>query len=365
MDSPSREVNFPNSQNHWSLHLVASTFHPVSNQENSFCFSLTVKFGSQLSCLCNCLKLLHGQLLWIFFLLASTAAMSTLVTRETPTSTKLLVISVYAPQESSEKRELWGYLCSLLIGGMEKLWSWLTEMDKLLDRGEGDDEIRIQCASLLKDLNDITSNEALDLSQKAKICQDIVAAVTEFFSTALPLYYMSIYKAPAAVLKFWNLFVGIFSMVQIRLIEKWFGFVGKSLIKTIHGVKGNIDDSQTKISGSIWQELVRDLAALKSKGDSVLKITHPRLFALELKKDITVAEKMGNASLNHFFRRLPRSGMEDESVRNHMDDVLLPKSDVPTRWVTLIPIKINILAWKISMDRLPTWFNLSCRGLEI
>ncbi|GKE83826.1 RNA-directed DNA polymerase, eukaryota, partial [Tanacetum coccineum] len=32
----------------------------------------------------------------------------------TPTSTKLLVISVYAPQELSEKRELWGYLCSLI-----------------------------------------------------------------------------------------------------------------------------------------------------------------------------------------------------------------------------------------------------------
>ncbi|GJZ30990.1 RNA-directed DNA polymerase, eukaryota [Tanacetum coccineum] len=44
----------------------------------------------------------------------------------------------------------------------------LTEVDKLLDRGEGDAEIRIQRASLLKDLNDITSNEALDLSQKAK-----------------------------------------------------------------------------------------------------------------------------------------------------------------------------------------------------
>ncbi|GJY76683.1 RNA-directed DNA polymerase, eukaryota [Tanacetum coccineum] len=31
-----------------------------------------------------------------------------------PTSTKLLVISIYAPQELSEKLELWGYLCSLI-----------------------------------------------------------------------------------------------------------------------------------------------------------------------------------------------------------------------------------------------------------
>ncbi|GJS09343.1 RNA-directed DNA polymerase, eukaryota [Tanacetum coccineum] len=35
------------------------------------------------------------------------------------------------------------------------------------------------------------------------------------------------------------------------------------------------------------------------------------------------------------------------------------------RWVKLIPIKINILAWKISLDCLPTRFILSSRGLEI
>ncbi|GJS05085.1 hypothetical protein Tco_0321593 [Tanacetum coccineum] len=32
----------------------------------------------------------------------------------------------------------------------------------------------------------------------------------------------------------------------------------------------------------------------------------------------------------------------------------LAKSDVPSRWVKQIPIKVNVLAWKISMDRLPT-----------
>ncbi|GJX34914.1 hypothetical protein Tco_0246471 [Tanacetum coccineum] len=101
-------------------------------------------------------------------------------------------------------------------------------------------------------------------------------------------------------------------------------------------------------------------------------MTHSRLFVLELKKDITVAEKIGNASLNLSFRRLPRSGVKDEqyknlvsitsdvllpqmldhwswslnasgdfiirSVRNHMDDVLLPKFDVPTRWLILCPL---------------------------
>ncbi|GJT77712.1 RNA-directed DNA polymerase, eukaryota [Tanacetum coccineum] len=53
------------------------------------------------------------------------------------------------------------------------------------------------------------------------------------------------------------------------------------------------------------------------------------------------------------------------SVRNFIDDAFLPKLDAPTRWVKEIPIKINILDWKISLDRLPTRANLSARGLDI
>ncbi|GJW89036.1 RNA-directed DNA polymerase, eukaryota, partial [Tanacetum coccineum] len=45
----------------------------------------------------------------------------------------------------------------------------LTEVDKLIDKGEYDNDTLIQRASLLNDLNDITSKEALDVSQKAKI----------------------------------------------------------------------------------------------------------------------------------------------------------------------------------------------------
>ncbi|GJZ15397.1 hypothetical protein Tco_0551074 [Tanacetum coccineum] len=62
-------------------------------------------------------------------------------------------------------------------------------------------------------------------------------------------------------------------------------------------------------------------------------MTHPRLFALELKKDITVAEKMGNASLNLSFRRLPRSGIDDEQYKNLVSitsNVLLPQ--MHDRW---------------------------------
>ncbi|GJW44661.1 RNA-directed DNA polymerase, eukaryota [Tanacetum coccineum] len=53
------------------------------------------------------------------------------------------------------------------------------------------------------------------------------------------------------------------------------------------------------------------------------------------------------------------------SVQNIIDDVYLPKSEVATRWVKEVLIKINILAWKISLDRLPTRANFLAYGLEI
>ncbi|GKA67445.1 RNA-directed DNA polymerase, eukaryota [Tanacetum coccineum] len=145
-----------------------------------------------------------------------------------------------------------------------------------------------------------------------------------------------------------------------------------------------------------WENI---LASKSKGGDSVLKTSHPRIFALESRKNISVAEKMNSASLDASFRRKPIGGAEEEqfmnlvsitshvllpqtvdrwswtlkgsgnfmvsSVRRYIDDENLPKCDVPTRWVKMIPIKSNILAWKISLDRLPTRLNLSARGLEI
>ncbi|GKD21478.1 RNA-directed DNA polymerase, eukaryota [Tanacetum coccineum] len=70
----------------------------------------------------------------------------------------------------------WDSMNVMDSNGLIRMKKKLTEVDKLLDRGEGDDEILIQRASLLKDLNDIfslkiyiTSKEALELSQKAKV----------------------------------------------------------------------------------------------------------------------------------------------------------------------------------------------------
>ncbi|GJV98858.1 RNA-directed DNA polymerase, eukaryota [Tanacetum coccineum] len=54
-----------------------------------------------------------------------------------------------------------------------------------------------------------------------------------------------------------------------------------------------------------------------------------------------------------------------KDARYLLDDFFLPKVDIPTRWVKFIPIKLNIFAWKVSLNRLPTRLNLVRRGVSV
>ncbi|GJZ46667.1 hypothetical protein Tco_0594263 [Tanacetum coccineum] len=49
----------------------------------------------------------------------------------------------------------------------------------------------------------------------------------------------------------------------------------------------------------------------------------------------------------------------------YIDDLLLPKADAATRWIRILPIKINVFAWKVCLDALPTRCNMSLRGIDI
>nr|GEX88236.1 RNA-directed DNA polymerase, eukaryota [Tanacetum cinerariifolium] len=51
------------------------------------------------------------------------------------------------------------------------------------------------------------------------------------------------------------------------------------------------------------------------------------------------------------------------SARRQIDELRLPDIGAETRWVKCVPIKINILAWKIRNYALPTRFN--SRGIDI
>ncbi|GJZ86152.1 RNA-directed DNA polymerase, eukaryota, partial [Tanacetum coccineum] len=52
-------------------------------------------------------------------------------------------------------------------------------------------------------------------------------------------------------------------------------------------------------------------------------------------------------------------------VRILIDDMFLLKEAVHMRWVNVVPLKVNILAWRVWLDKLPTRINLSLRGVKI
>nr|GEY27011.1 RNA-directed DNA polymerase, eukaryota [Tanacetum cinerariifolium] len=122
----------------------------------------------------------------------------------------------------------------------------------------------------------------------------------------------------------------------------------------------------------------------------------PRLFVLELNKEVTVADKVkGVVSIS--FRHPERAGSEYQhltdlnsltesvllshscdrwicdlsgdgefrvkEVRNFLDNLFLPSYADATRWVKYIPIKINVFVWRARRDFLPTRVNLSRRGI--
>ncbi|GJV82099.1 zinc knuckle CX2CX4HX4C containing protein [Tanacetum coccineum] len=53
------------------------------------------------------------------------------------------------------------------------------------------------------------------------------------------------------------------------------------------------------------------------------------------------------------------------SARRFIDEGLSEMEGVQTRWVKLVPIKVNVFAWRVALNKLPTRFNMSSRGLEI
>ncbi|GKA93122.1 hypothetical protein Tco_0815108, partial [Tanacetum coccineum] len=168
-----------------------------------------------------------------------------------------------------------------------------------------------------------------------------------------------------------------------------------------------LQENQPPNRRSIWSDILQAVNSLKDKGIDFLQFIRkkigngvntsfwadswigsipfkekfPRLYALEESKSISVADKLGLSSLYLSFRRPPRGGIEQDSFnllcqsvrglvlsniedrwswslegsglfsvkssRAYIDDLLLPKADAATRWIRILPIKINVFAWKI------------------
>ncbi|GKC02796.1 RNA-directed DNA polymerase, eukaryota, reverse transcriptase zinc-binding domain protein [Tanacetum coccineum] len=134
-------------------------------------------------------------------------------------------------------------------------------------------------------------------------------------------------------------------------------------------------------------------------GDRPLKLQFLRVYALDDAKSCTVVERLRLLDWFSVFRRPPRGGDEilqytalractsqvtlsfqkDGKIWSHggldgfsvastcgfIDDVILDVDYVATRWNRLVPTKVNVLFWRLNLNRIPTRVNLDRRGIDI
>nr|GEY52461.1 RNA-directed DNA polymerase, eukaryota [Tanacetum cinerariifolium] len=199
---------------------------------------------------------------------------------------------------------------------------------------------------------------------------------------ASPLYNMSIYKVPKGVLKEMeaircNFFNGVDPAERKitwdkALASKKNGGLGVSSFHALNRAR-LLKWVWHFLSqdGSLWYRVIQALydASFELHPVNLSSICwFPRLFALEMDKESTVASKLGSSSEDASFRRsicdLNGDGVfRVKEVRTILDDIFLPSAANATRWVKYIPIKINVFAWRARLDCLPTRSNLVCRGI--
>ncbi|GKF40021.1 hypothetical protein Tco_0120082 [Tanacetum coccineum] len=195
------------------------------------------------------------------------------------------------------------------------------------------------------------------------------------------LFWIS-WKRVLASKKYGGLGVSSFFALNRALLFKWiWRFISSEsslwshVIKAIYGDRGSLDTPSSFHRRSTWLDIIREVRSLSSKA---LENLYSWLYALELDKSIKLVDKLRDSSLVDSFQRQPRGGIEEDqfrllnanisgillpnsndrwiwslnssgdflvkSVRSFIDDSLLPKEDVPTRWVKYVPIKINIFS---------------------
>nr|GEW27980.1 hypothetical protein [Tanacetum cinerariifolium] len=236
--------------------------------------------------------------------------------------------------------------------------SRLSDLDKMIDQGKGNEGLVNERSMLLTELQDLNASASLDMAQKEKILwtiegeenskyvhgiinkkrywnlidQDVVDAVFEFFLSS---------KFPPGC-----------NSSFITLIPK------TQVAKAIYGDRGALDNPCILSRRSPWIDIIREFDTLSRKGvdlhshvkrkwvmmsiplfgfwltEAPLKHIYSRLFALECDKHASIACKFRDSSLIASFRRAPRGGIEEEQhylLADRAATVIL--SSINDKWV--------------------------------
>nr|GEY96787.1 RNA-directed DNA polymerase, eukaryota, reverse transcriptase zinc-binding domain protein [Tanacetum cinerariifolium] len=294
----------------------------------------------------------------------------------------LLIVAVYAPHDLGEKRRLWDYLVHVIH-------KWHGEVVIIGDLNEGH-RWEEQC-------HGFKHETMLLIRVPLGVLRMLESTRSHFFNGHVP-------KIKKASWVKWNNVMaskekgglGVASLYALNrgLMCKWiwrFYSQNSSLwarvIKAIHGEDGKVrkvDHSRIKLLDHMKVKLGNgDKVTFWEdtwNGDKAFKDLYPRIFALESLKLASVGMKLESTSLDSSFRRKPRGGIEQEqfdaladqirdvilaptpdrwvwlleksrvfsvaSIRKMIDDKRLLEVATKTRWIKVVPIKVNVHAWK-------------------
>nr|GEY91361.1 RNA-directed DNA polymerase, eukaryota, reverse transcriptase zinc-binding domain protein [Tanacetum cinerariifolium] len=181
--------------------------------------------------------------------------------------------------------------------------------------------------------------------------------------------------------------LGVSSLYALNraLMVKWvWRFLTQSLtlwarvIKPIHGDDGKIGKSAKSMYHSILLDIVHELELIKKQGIDVINCIHKKLGngentlygrmfdegmgGVEQTQFAALLAKVEGVSLVNMRDRWVWSleGLGDlsvDSVKKLIDDKMLLEVSPKTRWSEAVPIKVNVLAWKLRIESIPTRFN--------
>ncbi|GKE44364.1 hypothetical protein Tco_1471648, partial [Tanacetum coccineum] len=136
------------------------------------------------------------------------------------------------------------------------------------------------------------------------------------------------WKKVLASKKYGGLGVSSFYALNRPLLFKWLwrflyhaSCLWTRFIKVIYDEDGALNSPSSLSKRSPWLDIIRELTILRTKGINLLDLIREKL----------------------------------------IDDSILLKEEVITRWVKVMPIKINVFAWRVHLDKLPTRLNLSLK----
>nr|GEV34341.1 RNA-directed DNA polymerase, eukaryota, reverse transcriptase zinc-binding domain protein [Tanacetum cinerariifolium] len=268
-------------------------------------------------------------------------------------------------------------------GAINSIKEDLIDIDNNLDSGNVSDEISLKRMELTRQLHDINQMKARDYVQKSKIkwaiegdknlkffhvpkgvLKEMEAIRCNFFNGSDPTERKITWVFWDKVLaskKNGSLRVSSFYALNRALLLKWVwhflsqdGTLWYRVIQALYGASFKLHPVN---QSSIWCSILREMQVLICKGFDFVSYCKKRV-------------RDGSVTLSTFKDRwicdLNDNGVFCvKEVRTILDDIFLYSVANATRWVKYIPIKINVFAWPVRLDRLPTRSNLVRRGVVL